>query len=61
MTEETTISDSALKAGEKVLREMEPDWFLGWPEGSHYQLVSNIVSAVCRVSDTGDRARSDNV
>ncbi len=56
----TALSEDAIKAGEEVLREMEPDWFLGWPEGSHYRLVSNIVSAVYRASGTGDRARRDN-
>ena len=61
MTEKLIFTDEALKLGEDVLREMEPDWFLGWPEGSHYQLVSSIVSAVCRASRTNADVRPDNV
>ena len=55
------LPEKALKAGEDVLRECEPDWFLGWPEGSHYRLVSNIVSAVYRASGTDDRVPPDIV
>ena len=49
--------EEALKAGEDVLRDKEPDWLLGWPEGSHYRLVSNIVSAVCQASGIDAAAR----
>ncbi len=53
------FSKDALKAGEDVLRDMEPDWFLGWPEGSHSRLVSNIVSAVCQASGIDASVQSD--
>ena len=48
---ETIFPESALKAGEDVLREMEPDYFeYGQNCGWHYRLVSNIASAVLQAS-----------
>ena len=55
------ITEEMLEAGEAVLREKEPDCFLGWPKGSHYHLVSNIVSAVFQASCIDADVRIDTV
>jgi hypothetical protein len=44
------LSKQALAAGEKVLREAEPDYFWGWPDGSFDGLVSNIVFEALKAS-----------
>ena len=60
MPNETEVTDEMVEAGAAVLREMEPDWFLGWPKNAHYGLVSNITLAVYRASDKAGRAPSDS-
>lgn len=52
------LSDDQLEAGAAVLREQEPDWFMGWPRTAHYGLVNDIAEALCSASCKADRAPS---